>query len=123
LAGHFTIELEGLRFFGSHGMYQEEMLVGNEFEVNVALESKAPKKTVHSIEQTINYVEVYRIIQEVFSVRRQLLETCAMEIADAIQQQFPELVDIRIKIKKVTPPITNFTGAVAVTYSKSFKEK
>lgn len=102
-------------------MYHEEMLVGNEFQVDVSLQTKAPKKTVNSIEQTVNYVEVYRIIQEVFSVRKQLLETCAMEMVEAIQLQFPEITEIEITIKKITPPITNFTGSVAVTYSKSFK--
>ncbi len=121
MAAHFTIELRGLRLFAEHGMYQEERLVGNEFEVNIALDVKAPKKTITSIEQTINYVEVFRIVQEIFSERKQLLETCAMEISDALQQQFNEIEKISVSIKKIAPPIINFTGSVVVTFSKSYK--
>lgn len=121
MAGNFTIELQGLRFFAEHGMYEEERRVGNQFEVSISLETKAPKKTITSIEQTINYVEVFKIVQEVFSQRKQLLETCAMEIAENLQQQFHEIEKVSITIKKIAPPITNFSGSVAVTYHKAFK--
>ena len=121
MAGHFTIELKGLRFFAEHGMYHEEMLVGNEFEVDVLIGCKSPKKKITSIEQTVNYVEVYRILQEEFAQRRFLLETLAMDIADKIETQFNEIEKISICIRKMNPPITNFSGSVAVSYSKTFK--
>ncbi len=117
----FIIELRSLRFFADHGMYQEEMKVGNEFEVDVIMGCKAPKKMITSIEQTINYVEVYRIIQENFAVRKFLLETLAMEIAEQLEAQFPELKHVSISIRKLNPPITNFSGSVAITYKKDFK--
>lgn len=121
MAGHFFIELKGLRFFAGHGMYQEEILVGNEFEVSVLIECKAPKKEINSIDKTINYVEVYRIIGEVFNVRKQLLEACAMQISDRLYNQFPEIEKLVISIYKLNPPITGFTGSVGITYTKDFK--
>ena len=121
MAGHLTIELKNLRFFAEHGMYPEEMKVGNEFEVDISIGCKSPKKTITSIEQTINYVEVYRIVQEEFAVRKFLLETCTMLIAERIYQQFPEVEDLAISIRKLNPPITNFSGHVGITYRKSFK--
>ncbi len=117
----FIIELKSLRFFAEHGLYQEEIRVGNEFEVDISIECRSPKKKIISIDQTINYVEVYRILQEEFAVRRLLLETLAMEIADKIHDQFSEIQNISICIRKLNPPITNFSGSVAITYSKSFK--
>lgn len=119
--GLFTIELKSLRFFAEHGMYQEEMKVGNEFEVDLSIVCKSPKKKITSIEQTINYVEVYRILQEEFAVRKNLLETLAMEIAEKLQAQFQEIEQVSISIRKLNPPITNFSGSVAITYSKKFK--
>jgi len=50
-------------------MYEEEKRVGNEFEVDVSIACKSPKKIITSIEQTINYAEVYRILQEEFAER------------------------------------------------------
>ncbi len=102
-------------------MYQEEMRVGNEFEVDLSIGCKSPKKMITSLEQTINYVEVYRIVQEVFSERKLLLETCAMEIAEKLQANFPEIEQLTICIRKLNPPITNFSGSVGITYSRSFK--
>jgi len=121
LAGHFTIELKQLRFFADHGMYPEESRTGNQFEVDITVSCRSPKKTIQSIEQTVNYVEVYRIVQQEFSRRRLLLETLAMDIAERIRQQFEEIEKVTITIRKLNPPITNFTGSVAVTYNREFK--
>ena len=121
MAGWMTIELKGLRFFAEHGMYQEERKVGNQFEIDLEVAFKAPKHTISSIEETVNYVEIYRIVDERFSEYKNLLETCAMEICDSLHEQFSEIRKVSISIKKINPPITNFTGSVAVSYSKEFK--
>ena len=122
MAGHFTIELNSIRFFAEHGMYEEEKRVGNEFEVDVSIECKSPKRIITSIEQTINYAEVYRILQEEFAQRKFLLETVAMQVADKLQHQFPEIETVKISIRKLNPPITNFSGSVGITYRKIFKQ-
>jgi 7,8-dihydroneopterin aldolase/epimerase/oxygenase len=123
LAGHFTIELNSIRFFAEHGMYEQEKRVGNEFEVDVSIACKSPKKIVTSIEQTVDYAEVYRILQEEFAKRQFFLETVAMKVADKLQHQFPVIETVKISIRKLNPPITNFSGTIGITYSKSFKNE
>ena len=120
MAGWITIDLKGLRFFGEHGMYPEEMKVGNEFEVDLSLTLKAPKQVITSLEETINYVEVYRIIQEELADRKQLLETCAMQIGERLNEQFPEVRSVSVTIKKISPPITNFSGTIGITYAREY---
>lgn len=121
MAGWITIDLKGLRFFGEHGMYPEEMKVGNEFEVDLSLSFKAPKGVITSLEETINYVEVYRIIQEELADRKQLLETCAMKIGERLNEQFPQVRSVSVTIKKISPPITNFSGTIGVTFAREYK--
>jgi dihydroneopterin aldolase len=121
MSGHFTIELNRLRFFAGHGMYEEEMKVGNEFEVDISIACASPDKTITSIDQTVDYVDVYKIVQEEFAERKFLLETCAMKIAEKVQLKFPLIEKIHISIRKLNPPITNFSGSVGITYSKEFK--
>jgi len=121
LAGHFTIELNSIRFFAEHGMYEEEKRVGNEFEVDVSIACKSPRKIITSIGQTVNYAEVYGILQEEFAQRKFLLETVAMKVADKLKHQFPDIESLKISIRKLNPPITNFSGSVGITYSKTFK--
>ena len=121
MAGWMTIELKGLRFFAEHGMYAEERKVGNQFEIDLSVDYKAQKHVITSMEETLNYVDIYRIIEEVFSKHKFLLETCAMEISDAIYEHFSQIKSISLSIKKINPPITNFTGSVGITYKKDFK--
>jgi 7,8-dihydroneopterin aldolase/epimerase/oxygenase len=121
MSAFFTIELTGLRFFAEHGMYHEEAKVGNQFLVDVSIVCAAPESVVHSVDQTINYAEAYEILQEEFGTRKQLLETSAMTIAARLEKRFPQMRKLVISIKKLTPPITNFTGAVGVTYTREFK--
>src|SRR5688572_24549962 len=108
MAGKITIELKGLRFFAEHGMYAEERKVGNQFEIDLCATFKAPREVINSIEDTVNYVEIYRIIEEEFSGsgHKHLLETCAMQICERLHEQFPELGSVVISIKKISPPIT-----------------
>ena|SRR5215218_169165 len=121
MAGWMTIELKGLRFFAEHGMYVEERKVGNQFEIDLSVCYKAPKQVITSMEETVNYVEIYRLIEEEFSVHKHLLETCAMQICERLHKQFPEITTISISIKKISPPSTNFTGSVGVTYTRDYK--
>jgi dihydroneopterin aldolase len=121
MAGWMTIELKGLRFFAEHGMYVEERKVGNQFEIDLCISYKAPKRVIVSIEQTVNYVEVYRLVEEVFSAHKYLLETCAMEICEVLKKNFNEIKHVSISIKKMNAPITNFTGSVGITYQRKFK--
>jgi 7,8-dihydroneopterin aldolase/epimerase/oxygenase len=122
MSSTFIIQLKDLRFFGAHGLYAEERRAGNEFEVNLSLAVKAPKAKIVSLEETINYAEVYRLLNERFAIRTNLLETLAMEIAEELKQQFPAIRKISVQITKLDPPIAAFTGSVSVTYNKSYKE-
>ncbi|HVF96019.1 MAG TPA: dihydroneopterin aldolase [Flavisolibacter sp.] len=116
----FIIQLNSLRFFAKHGIYDEERSTGNEFEVNISLSVKAPKEKITSLEQTINYAEVYRITKERFFISTPLLETLATELVSAIKDAFPSVKKISVQIIKINPPIVAFTGSVSVTYQKRF---
>ena len=120
--GRFTIELKSLRFFAEHGMYQEEMKVGNEFELDISIECNSPKKKITSIEQTINYVEVYRIVQEEFATRRSLLETLATDIAGQILERFSLAEIVFISIRKVHAPVSQLRGSVGVSFELNRKD-
>ncbi|RYZ28582.1 MAG: dihydroneopterin aldolase [Chitinophagaceae bacterium] len=120
MSATFSVQLHKLHFSAAHGLYEEEKLVGNEFEVNLSMVIDAPEKTLTKIEDTINYAEVHRITKEIFLKPTPLLETLAMEIAGAVKKEFSFLKSIQIQIIKLHPPITGFTGSVSVSYHKDF---
>ena len=116
-----TVHLNDMFFFAGHGLYDEEAKVENEFKVDLAISFNEPEKDIISIEHTVNYVQVYAIVQQVFAVRSHLLETLAMQIAGQVRDTFTFIKSIEVHIKKMHPPISGFTGSVGVSYSKSFE--
>ena len=114
-----TIELKGLRFFANHGWFEEEAVLGNEFEVNF-LGTFQARENITSIEDTVDYSKVYELIQSTFAEREKLLETVAQKIAKRIKATFSEIESIRLTITKRKPLIPGFIGTVGITYAKYF---
>ncbi|MFN2458026.1 MAG: dihydroneopterin aldolase [Chitinophagaceae bacterium] len=119
MAGTIDIQLNDLHFFASHGVHAEEVKSGNEFIVNVCISFKAPKH-VNSIKQTINYVDIYNLVQQKMHLKYELLETFAMDIVNAIYKNHRQVKRVKVSIKKVNPPIPNFIGSVSVSYVRNF---
>lgn len=116
----FTIHLNNLRFFGYHGLYEEEKILGNEFEVSLHLRLSYTKKETLTINDTVNYAEVYQLVKEVFANREDLLETICVNIADAVSQKFKQVEKLSIQITKLQMPIVGFIGTAGVTFEKEF---
>jgi dihydroneopterin aldolase len=100
-------------------VFEEEAIVGTSFEVNLSIEFES-EEVIQSLKQTINYVEVYDIVKKHFERPRQLLEMLAQEITRDIKVADPRVTLVNIEIRKLNPPIANFTGSVGITYVKSF---
>jgi len=113
------IELHNLRFFAHHGMYEEEKKVANEFEVDLEVSFEA-NQTITSINESINYVKLYELVKKFMLQEQRLLETIAMNITNAIHEQFPQVKKISLTITKKYPPVINFSGNVAVSYVKEY---
>ena len=99
----FTIHLQKLLFYSFHGFYEEERVLGNEFEVSADVVVDAPDQ-VTTLRQTVNYITIYDTIKQRMQQSTPLLETLAQELAQAIHR-----IDERIKsvtIKLVLPLLT-----------------
>lgn len=114
-----NIQLQNLRFYGKHGIHDEEAVTGNVFEINVCVSFKE-KKFISSLSDTINYVSVYEKVKENMERPEKLLETLAMKITNDIFSIDDNITSVKINIKKPNAPIINFNGAVAVEF---YKEK
>ncbi len=114
-----TIHLHNLLFFSFHGVFDEEKILGNEFEVNVDIEADCAAH-ITNLSQTINYVSVYSCVKERMQLPTPLLETLAQDLIKAIHQLDEKIFSVSITIKKTAPPIQNFQGSVGVSCKTSF---
>ncbi|MBL7763953.1 MAG: dihydroneopterin aldolase [Chitinophagaceae bacterium] len=117
---NIIIELNKLRFFAFHGVYEEEIKTGNEFEINAKVSFDTKKEVINKLKETINYVSLYAIIKEVMDHRENLLETIVMKIVTRMHEEFPAIDFAEVQLIKLHPPIVNFMGNVSVTCRKEF---
>lgn len=115
-----VVHLHDLHFNAFHGIYEEEKVLGTDYVIDASVEFHEEQQVIQSINDTINYVDIYNIIRERMSVPTPLLETVVMEIGNEIHNEFPQVRSINIYIKKMHPPIEGNQGAAGVNWQKQF---
>lgn len=110
-----AIHLQKLKFYAFHGLYEEEKILGNEFEVTLSVKFILKQFPCRTIDQTINYVLLFDLVKERMNKPTPLLETIASEIANQIFEEFQIVEEVIISITKLTAPIISFTGVVGVS--------
>lgn len=100
------IVLEGMRFYGFHGVNPEERVLGQEYLVDLAVDMDlANAGTSDRLEDTISYAHIYRAVRDVMQGEpRNLLEAAAQSIADRVLGEFP-VDSVSVRVKKPHPPI------------------
>ncbi len=117
--GEFQVDkilMEGLAFHGYHGVLKEEKKLGQKFFVDVILyvDLKKAGKT-DDLNYTVNYEEVYRIIEKIIKNEQyNLLEALAEKICGNVLYSFDIVQKINVKIKKPEAPVAGIFDCFAV---------
>ncbi len=114
-----TIHLHKLVFHAYHGLYVEEQILGNTFEVNADIEV-AINEHITKIQNTVDYTTIYKVIKHRMQLPTALLETVAQELTNAIHEIDERIKSVNITINKLSPPIESFQGIVGVSYKNVF---
>lgn len=100
-----NIRLEKMRFYAYHGVMEQERRVGNDFEVTVDVNYPFEKAMESDdLNDTMNYAELYAIVEREMNIPSQLLEHVAGRIINAIKKEFPEAEAGELSITKLRPP-------------------
>ncbi|WP_033148601.1 dihydroneopterin aldolase [Prevotella sp. P6B1] len=100
------IYLNQARFYAFHGVLPQENRVGGEFFVDLRVGYPiAEAMKSDEVADTLNYAELYALVETEMAKPSRLLEHVAGRIADAIQQRFPQVSSIDLKITKKNPPM------------------
>ena len=115
-----VIRLEDMSFYAFHGCFAEEQAIGTRFRVDVALTTDTTKAQLSdNIEDTVNYLEVYRTIKREMMIPSHLLEHVAERIANAILKEFSTVDSMTVKVSKLNPPLGGQLGCTSVEIEKS----
>lgn len=101
------IELKKLVFFARHGLLEEEAELGQRFRVDVMVElDSSLNLSADTPESTVNYVELFETVKEIFTEQRfNMIEAAAEAIAVAILERFAKVVSVTVKVKKPSVPV------------------
>ncbi len=101
-----TVSLEGLRFHANHGVLPQERVVGGDFMVSVTVDYDfSAALSSDDVKDTLNYAELYQIINKEMQTPSCLLEHVAGRIGERILSAFPQALSVGIEITKRNPPI------------------
>jgi dihydroneopterin aldolase len=111
-----NVALHGAEFFGKHGFYPEEQLLGCKFVVDISVDFE-PQGDLHhdKLADTVNYEHLYDITFRQMQQPRKLIETLCQAIIDDIVKKYPYLATASVTIKKLNPPMKGKVDYSSVT--------
>ena len=115
-----TIHLADVRIFAFHGMYEGESSVGNEYLINLDVVFDEFDEDFNSIQQTVNYAELFDIVKQRMGVNTHLLEAVCNDIIAIVKERYAYITEAKISIFKLQAAIQNLQGKVGVTIHKKF---
>jgi dihydroneopterin aldolase len=107
-----------MRFHSFHGHYAEEQSVGNDYDIDIILETDIEYSSLEDdLNNTINYEKVYSICKNEMSKPRRLIETVGNEIIKEIELNFPLVRKTSIILRKNNPMLGGLVEHAAVELS------
>ena len=101
------IVLNGLQFYGFHGVNPEERSLGQQFVVDLQAELDLSVPAASDrLEDTVSYTDLYRAVKAVMEGEpRNLLESAAGAIVSRVLNEHPQIDAVRVRVHKPRPPI------------------
>lgn len=99
------IELKEMTFHAYHGVIEQEKKVGNTFTIDLKMEFDFQAAQLSDdLNDTINYASVYEIVKQEMKIPSRLIEHAAGRIIRRLQNEFPLIEKIEIRLAKKNPP-------------------
>ena len=110
--------MEGMAFFGRHGVFPAERELGARFTVDAILEGdlRAAGRS-DRLEQTIDYARAYDLVRDVVEGEpRHLLEAVAERVAERLLE-LPRVERVTVRVHK-KPPLPGEFRSVSVELTR-----
>jgi len=109
------IEVNGIKVYAFHGCLPEEGKIGGHYTVDISMITDFGSAAVSDeLSETIDYVDVNRIVTEEMGIRSKLIEHVGQRIAGRIKKEIKNVHSLRVKVVKICPPINGDVNNVAI---------
>jgi len=113
--------IEGIEFYGYHGVPDAEQQIGHRYRVDLVLELDLHQAgRTDQLEHTVNYGEVARLVQQIGTGQQvRLMETLAERLCAAILERFPLVGRVQVRVAKRLPPTGTIVELAGVEICRS----
>ncbi|MEL1246050.1 dihydroneopterin aldolase [Flavobacterium sp. DGU11] len=109
------IKLQNIRTFSYHGCLVEESKIGSDYRVDLEIKADLRKSMeTDELADTVDYVQLNKIVVEEMAIRSNLLEHVAQRIVKRVFGELPEVSRIVLSVSKLNPPIGGDVEAVTI---------
>ena len=113
------IKLTNIRTFSYHGCLEEEAKIGSNYSVDLTIKTNLePSSKTDELTDTVDYVDLNRIVVEEMAIRAKLLEHVAKRIIDRILKELQMVTKIEVEVTKLNPPIGGDVEGVTIILKK-----
>jgi dihydroneopterin aldolase len=114
------ILMKNLKFFGYHGVHEEEQLKGQNFYIDVEMCVNLEKACgTDNLQHTVDYSAVYDIIKYITENNKfRLIEKLAQSISGEILSRYREIDEITVRVRKPEAPINGEFDWVGVEITR-----
>jgi len=98
----FTISLHNVKIFAPAGLYAQELVLGNHFEVDIDVYSNISD---YADGRFVDYTVLNTLIRSAFLTDLHTLEGLAQTIHKAAFAAFPFVLKIKVSVRKKHPPM------------------
>jgi len=115
-----TIELDNVEFRAYHGCYDLENKVGNNFRVDLTVTADIGDAAEEDdVNAGVNYLLLYDIVEEQMKIISKTVENVGMRVVDEILNRFSQVLEVKVRVCKLAPPLGGKAEKVCVVISKS----
>ena len=115
-----SIKLKNIKVFAYHGCLDEEGKIGSDYRVDLKVKGDLTNSAnSDELADTIDYVQLNKIVKEEMAIRSKLLESVAERINNRVLKEIILVQKVTVSVSKINPPIGGNVAEVSVTISKS----
>ncbi|WP_198662314.1 dihydroneopterin aldolase [Exiguobacterium sp. TNDT2] len=112
--------VNGMRFYGYHGVFAEENRLGQRFNIDLMCElDLAPAGQSDDLTDGVSYAGLYQLTEDIVTGEPvNLLEALGERITTAVMAHSDKIQSVTVKVIKPDPPIPGHYDSVAIEMTR-----
>ncbi|SMG59055.1 dihydroneopterin aldolase [Paenibacillus aquistagni] len=121
IVGLDRMKLKRMSFYGKHGVFEEERVLGQSWYVDLDLQIDMQAAGLDdNLEQSINYAELHAAVKQIVEQESyQLVETLTERIASMLLHQFSRINEATVRVTKPNPPFDIHFDGVTIEMTRA----